>query len=273
MDLNSALDIIIRDLREAREIIDDLKNVKGVSVIQVELAKSKCKSAEEIIELLKTIEQPVIKAPSVTPAQALEVSASTMSETSAPDVSGSFGKPAAEQAEPAPASGDVAEDIRPESLMELEDEPAEAAAAAETPETDESVKDPEPVEPAAVSQKDEKKSVKGKPILADRYGEPYDRVNERMRGTRGDNDISAKLKQSPISNLAEAIGVNDRFFYIREVFGGNNEAYHTAMEKLNSVSSSGEAENIIHDYSSGEADTAAVKSLLDLVRRKTGFNG
>ena len=94
-----------------------------------------------------------------------------------------------------------------------------------------------------------------------------------MRGTRGDNDISAKLKQSPISNLAEAIGVNDRFLYIREVFGGNREAYNNAIEKLNSVSSSGEAEKIINNYSPVEADPAAVKSLLELVRRKTGFNG
>ena len=54
MDFNTTIDIIIKDLREAREIIDDLKNYPGVPQLQVELAKSKCKSAEEIIALLKT---------------------------------------------------------------------------------------------------------------------------------------------------------------------------------------------------------------------------
>ena len=56
MDLNSTIDIIIRDLNEAREIIDDLKKYPGVPELQVELAKSKCKSASEIIALFKTLQ-------------------------------------------------------------------------------------------------------------------------------------------------------------------------------------------------------------------------
>jgi hypothetical protein len=259
MDLNSALDIIIKDLREAREIIDDMKNVKGVSIIQVELAKSKCKSAEEIIELLKTIEQPTV---SVSAAATVngesEVAASPGPATPAHDLPGSDGMTVPEMLEP--ESDNITTDIKQEPLMELEDEKEEDAINTEQA---------EPAEPAEPNMK----RVKGKPILADRYGEPYDRVNERMRGTRGDNDISAKLKQSPISNLADAIGVNDRFFYIREVFGGNNQAYYEAINRLNSVTSYREAENIVKDYSSEAGDPAALKSLLDLVRRKTDFNG
>lgn len=261
MDLNSALDIIIKDLREAREIIDDLRNVKGVSVIQIELAKSKCKSAEEIIGLLKTIEQTTANA-AVTEFGESDFTASQKPATSSHDLPGSVGMPAPDISEP--ESENITKEIKQEPLMELEDEKPDARIDAETTATDKPVKHPKPPEPP---------KPKGKTILADRYGEPADRVNEMMRGTRGDNDISAKLKQSPISNLIEAIGVNDRFLYIREVFGGNKEAYHAAVEKLNSVSSSDEAENIINSYSSGEGDPAAVKSLLDLVRRKTGFNG
>jgi hypothetical protein len=58
MDFNTTIDIIIKDLREAREIIDDFKNYPGVPELQVELAKSKCKSAEEIIALLKSMKTP-----------------------------------------------------------------------------------------------------------------------------------------------------------------------------------------------------------------------
>ena len=54
MDFNSTIDIMIRDLRELREIIDDFKNYHDVPQIQIELAKSKCKSTEEIIALLKS---------------------------------------------------------------------------------------------------------------------------------------------------------------------------------------------------------------------------
>ena len=53
MDFNATIDLIIKDLQEAREIIDDLKKYQGVPVLQVELAKAKCKSAAEVIALLK----------------------------------------------------------------------------------------------------------------------------------------------------------------------------------------------------------------------------
>ena len=59
MDLKKTIDFIINDLREARDIIDDLKNYPDVPLIQIELAKSKCKSAEDLIGLLKSLDKPV----------------------------------------------------------------------------------------------------------------------------------------------------------------------------------------------------------------------
>ena len=53
MDFNSTIDLIIKDLNAASEIIDDLKKYPGVPAIQVELAKSKCKSAGDVIGMLK----------------------------------------------------------------------------------------------------------------------------------------------------------------------------------------------------------------------------
>jgi hypothetical protein len=55
MDFNSTIDLIIKDLNEASEIIEDLKKYPGVPALQVELAKSKCRSAGDVIALLKSI--------------------------------------------------------------------------------------------------------------------------------------------------------------------------------------------------------------------------
>jgi hypothetical protein len=59
MDFNATIDLIIKDLNEASTIIDDLKKYPGVPALQVELAKSKCRSAGEVIALLKSINIPV----------------------------------------------------------------------------------------------------------------------------------------------------------------------------------------------------------------------
>ena len=55
MDFNATIDLIIKDLDNAREIIDDLKNYQGVPAMQVELAKLKCKGASELIAMLKAM--------------------------------------------------------------------------------------------------------------------------------------------------------------------------------------------------------------------------
>ena len=66
MDLNSTIDIIIKDLNDVREIIDDLKKYPGVPELQIELAKSKCKSSSEVIALFKNL-QAKIAPPVMTP--------------------------------------------------------------------------------------------------------------------------------------------------------------------------------------------------------------
>jgi len=57
MEFNATIDLIIKDLNDACQIIDDLKSYPGVPEIQVELAKAKCKSAGDVIALLKSIKQ------------------------------------------------------------------------------------------------------------------------------------------------------------------------------------------------------------------------
>ena len=58
MDFNKTVDLIIRDLEEARDIIDDLKSFPGVPPIQVEHAKSKIRNAAEVISLFRDLPQP-----------------------------------------------------------------------------------------------------------------------------------------------------------------------------------------------------------------------
>jgi hypothetical protein len=57
MDFNATIDLIIKDLKEAGDIIDDLKKYPGVPALQVELAKLKCRSAGECIAILKTLRE------------------------------------------------------------------------------------------------------------------------------------------------------------------------------------------------------------------------
>ncbi len=210
MDFNATVDLIIRDLNEAREIIDDLKNYPGVPLIQVELAKSKCKSAGEVIALLKNMQNSV----------------------SSPEQ-----KPVTRQ--------------NPES-PEKPEEKHETNKAYH-------VKEDIPEIPAAKAG--------DSAIIADTFG-LTDRINEKMGSLRDEEDFSDILKSKPLANLKEAIGVNDKFLFIRELFGGNQEAYNQAITRIDNAESLEDARAVIMSYRGENKETDAVRQLLDLVKRK-----
>jgi len=221
MDFNSALDIIIKDLGEARSIIDDFRKYKEVPLLQIELAKAKCRSAAEIIALLK--DMPVKDEEPPGPANITTVVADKVVTVKKPKLI-----PEAPEA----------------TIQQPLDEPVAKA-----------------VVPAA-----------GKEIFADRFKDVPGRVSEKMKALNPDADLTSRMQQSPIVNLADAVGVNDKFYFIREVFGGDSHSYHEALTKLNSASGLKEAREILENYAGNTGNREAVNDLLALVKRKTGDN-
>jgi len=193
MDFNATVDLILKDLNEAREIIDDLKNYPGVPAIQVELAKSKCKSAGEVIALLKTVKH--------------------------------------EQTRKAPEEKYVA------SVIEIEEDVRQTERLAESV------------------------------TVGDSFGFTG-RINEQMGSLMDDEHVSDMMKTKPLSNLADAIGVNDKFLFIREIFNGNPERYSQAISRLNGASSFSDAIEVLKSYTGERKENEVLKQLLDLVKRK-----
>ena len=249
MDFNATIDLIIKDLEEARKIIDDLKKYPGVPVLQVELAKSKCKSAGEVISLLKEMDFPE----------------SSVTEKKLP----------VQETKPV---------YREEEIIEISITPEEAV-------TDQNLQADNKIEPGELQSeknvipekhKDNEtpgsaviETSKGKPakktdsaIMADRFSHLSNRFNEQLGGHNADDSRTGILKSKHVTNLSEAIGINDRFLFIREIFDGNLNHYSEAITKLNNVNNLSEARDIISSYTDDNNDNEAVKQLLDLVKRK-----
>lgn len=87
-------------------------------------------------------------------------------------------------------------------------------------------------------------------------------------------EISSRLQAKPITSLAAAIGINERFLYIRELFGNDAKKYEYAIEIMNRAANFNDAYNyMIREYT-WDMDSEMVQELLELVRRKfiTGQN-
>jgi hypothetical protein len=92
--------------------------------------------------------------------------------------------------------------------------------------------------------------------------------NEQLGSQKGEDDVSEIMKNKPLSNLPDAIGVNDEFLFIREIFDGNKEAYDKAIVQLDKSESIADARAVITSYTDVSDDNKVVKQLLDLVKRK-----
>lgn len=81
-------------------------------------------------------------------------------------------------------------------------------------------------------------------------------------------EIASRLQGKPITNLASAIGINERFLYIRELFGNDAKKYEKAIEIMNNAASFNDAYNFMIREYTWDMDSEMVQELLELVRRK-----
>jgi len=61
----------------------------------------------------------------------------------------------------------------------------------------------------------------------------------------GGSEISDKLGNLPLKDLTKAMGINERMFTIKELFGGNQERFKTVMSDINKLSGYDEAKEYL----------------------------
>ena len=86
-----------------------------------------------------------------------------------------------------------------------------------------------------------------------------------------DKSVAAKIQKNPISDLRLAIGVNDKFLFIKELFEGNLDSYNEAIRALNSFTEKEKAQNFLNDLNkqyNWPEDSFYGAKLSELVERK-----
>lgn len=91
--------------------------------------------------------------------------------------------------------------------------------------------------------------------LADTLAAPRDRASELRRS-------------EPVTDLRRAIGINDKFLLIRDLFGGDGEAYEKAIGVLNDCADFDDCMIYIAENYAWNPNSDGVKLLMDLLERK-----
>jgi hypothetical protein len=71
-------------------------------------------------------------------------------------------------------------------------------------------------------------------------GTPGESLNDKLR--QGKTELVEILKETPVKDLRKAIGINDRFLFINELFRGDEAMYERSIKTINSFNIYPEAE-------------------------------
>ena len=82
-------------------------------------------------------------------------------------------------------------------------------------------------------------------------------------------DAASELRlQEPVDDLRKAIGINDKFLLIRDLFGGDRVAYDRAVDALNACESLDDCMIYIAEHYAWNPDSDGVRLLMELLERK-----
>jgi hypothetical protein len=112
-----------------------------------------------------------------------------------------------------------------------------------------------------------------KQILGDKFSGNGNSVHERLAKMKEDKSIGARMQFKPIENLKAAIGVNEKFLFVNELFNGDLQAYNDAVQKLNAYISIHEAFEFLNHLTTqynwdGQRSADTIEKFANLVQRR-----
>lgn len=129
-----------------------------------------------------------------------------------------------------------------------------AAEAAPKPSTPQDEQPSAPEQPTSLHQSTQKRS-----------------LNDLLIQNREDKSLNTKLQNTKIGDLTKSISVNDKFLFIRELFGNKGEEFSAAIQSLNNCTHIEEAVNLMETMKKQyfwDSTSPAYLTFCDLIRRK-----
>jgi hypothetical protein len=253
MSYRHTLEAALESLQDIEELIKGFPDSGDVPSIELDLTFQKLRNIYELLLVLKKpaeirTDQPVAAAP--VPASA-PVSATVAAPVMAPPVV----TVTAPLFVPDPVTEQPAAPTAVPSAA-----PAAPPVSVQAPPGDEII-EISPRQPVT-SHKDGTETQ----ILSDRF-KGRATLHETLHQSLGKENLF-HAQGKPVENLMSAIGINDRFTFIRELFNGDTHAFEYAIKALNEAANFNDAYNYLMQNYDWDMDIEAVQLLLDIIRRK-----
>lgn len=125
--------------------------------------------------------------------------------------------------------------------------------------------------PAALKNQKMPGDLFGMPTIADKLKSEAPSVLDKINQGKHDQTLAHKMQLTPIDDLKNAIGINEKFQFVNDLFEGRIELYNDAISRLNSCDSVNNAENIFEGLKSTHGwneNTEACHKLKSFINRR-----
>jgi hypothetical protein len=105
-----------------------------------------------------------------------------------------------------------------------------------------------------------------KESIFDKATSLFDKISKPAEKT-----VASAATRQPISNIKAAIGINEKFAYLKDLFKNNVNEYNQALDKLNNFDNYTEAEDYFQELKakySWDPETKSFQGLADLLSRR-----
>ena len=108
--------------------------------------------------------------------------------------------------------------------------------------------------------------------ILDAISEEKESINDQFTANASGENLAKKLGMTPISDLKSSIAINQKFLFMNDLFSGEHDDFHSAIDKLNNFNSINEANNFINSQLASnynwDEENESVKSFRLLVERR-----
>ncbi len=241
-------------MAELEELISEMKLKQQFDALEIEFIHTRAKGVLQLLQLLDAHEEPVMLKTSegnnlLKKLKDKVENVSKLTSEITPDEEEEESEK--EEPEETPLPGVV-----PEPTQEEEEEVI-AKEKADEPEKNEEEKDDGEMLQEEIH----------KPLATSRLGDSFlkgksvnDVINEQVK-------LEYKLSNRPVSSIQTAIGINDRFQYIRELFDGDSKKFVEAVKTLDSMTNIKEAIDYLRANYKWKKNETSLK-FVNLVKRR-----
>lgn len=257
MEKEALLDIILQDLKELDRLLRTFSGKDHIPEAFIHLAQSKVSGIANEVGLLGSLAKSssqTTAAPETTPQPESEPTPIT---APAPEPEE---EPKMEQTEE--LTEEAQEQSKVESKVESKEQPKEQpkVESKEQPKVESKLQKPTVAPPSSPEAPGTEKKVLGELLGKDRTS-----FNEKLGNGQG-NESNKVL--SPITDLRKGLGINDRFFFQRELFNGSSDVMNQTLDQLNQMNSLSSAKSFLAANFKWKPDQEAVHAFMDLLERR-----